>query len=205
MMNIALNKINKPIVGIIGLVENMPDGKSQRPGDIVKSLSGQTIEVLNTDAEGRLVLADLLTYVQKKYKPKEIIDFATLTGAIMIALGTHKAGLFSNNDKLSRRLENSGNITGENVWRLPLGKTYDKEIDSQRADMKNIGSTIFGGSIQAAQFLKRFIKDDIPWAHLDIAGVTWSMKNTQNGFSELHAQGATAFGVRLIDQFIKNK
>ncbi len=205
MMNIALNKINKPIVGIIGLVENMPDGKSQRPGDIVRSLSGQTIEVLNTDAEGRLVLADLLTYVQKKYKPKEIIDFATLTGAIMIALGTHKAGLFSNDDKLSKRLEKSGNITGENVWRLPLGKTYDKEIDSQRADMKNIGSTMFGGSIQAAQFLKRFVNNNIPWAHLDIAGVTWSMKNTQNGFSELHAQGATAFGVRLIDQFLKNK
>jgi leucyl aminopeptidase len=205
MMNIALNKINKPIVGIIGLVENMPDAKAQRPGDIVRSLSGQTIEVLNTDAEGRLVLADLLTYVQKKYSPKEIIDFATLTGAIMIALGTHKAGLFSNNDKLSRRLENSGKITGENVWRMPLGRTYDKEIDSQRADMKNIGTTIFGGSIQAAQFLKRFIKDDIPWAHLDIAGVTWSVKNTQNGFSELHAQGATAFGVRLIDQFLKSK
>ena len=139
MMNIALNKINKPIVGIIGLVENMPDGKAQRPGDIVRSLSGQTIEVLNTDAEGRLVLADLLTYVQKKYIPKEIIDFATLTGAIMIAQGTHKAGLFSNNDKLSKRLENSGNITGENVWRLPMGRTYDKEIDSQRAEMKNIG------------------------------------------------------------------
>ena len=204
MMNIALNKINKPVVGIIGLVENMPDGKSQRPGDIIKSLSGQTIEVLNTDAEGRLVLADLLTYVQKKYNPKQLIDFATLTGAIMIALGTHKAGLFSNNDKLSKQLENSGNITGENIWRLPLGKSYDKEIDSQRADMKNIGSTRFGGSIQAAQFLYRFIDDNIPWAHLDIAGVSWSTKNCQNGFSELHAPGATAFGVRLIDHFLKN-
>tara|TARA_B100001105_G_C22200166_1_gene360803 strand:- start:78 stop:725 length:648 start_codon:yes stop_codon:yes gene_type:complete len=205
MMNIALNKINKPIVGIIGLVENMPDGKAQRPGDIIKSLSGQTIEVLNTDAEGRLVLADLLTYIQKKYKPKEIIDFATLTGAIMIALGTHKAGLFSNNDNLSKRLEEAGSISGENVWRLPLGNEYDKEIESNRADMKNIGSTRFGGSIQAAQFLQRFINNNVPWAHLDIAGVTWFKKIVKNGFSELHSPGATAFGVRLIDQFLKRK
>ena len=205
MMNVALNKINKPIVGIIGLVENMPDAKSQRPGDIVKSLSGQTIEVLNTDAEGRLVLADLITYVQKKYKPKEIIDFATLTGAILIALGVHKAGLFSNDDKLAKQLEYSGNITGENLWRMPLGKAYDKEIDSYRADMKNIGSSRFGGSTQAAQFLYRFVKNNIPWAHLDIAGVAWSNKNSQNGFSELHSRGATAFGIRLIDQFLQKK
>ena len=201
MMNIALNKINKPIVGIIGLVENMPDGKAQRPGDIVRSLSGQTIEVLNTDAEGRLVLADLLTYVQKKYIPKEIIDFATLTGAIMIALGTHKAGLFSNNDKLSKRLENSGNITGENVWRLPMGRTYDKEIDSQRADMQNIG-TRYGGSITAAQFIQRFIVKNTPWAHLDIAGVSWTKKAGVNGYSALHSPGATAFGVRLVNQYL---
>ena len=205
MMNISLNKINKPVVGIIGLVENMPDGRAQKPGDIIKSLSGQTIEVLNTDAEGRLVLADLLTYVQKKYKPKEIIDFATLTGAIMIALGTHRAGLFSNNDNLSKRLEEAGSISGENIWRFPLGKEYDKEIDSNRADMKNIGSTRFGGSIQAAQFLQRFINNNTPWAHLDIAGVTWFKKNVKNGFSELHSSGATAFGVRLIDEFLKRK
>ena len=199
MMNAALNKSKKSLVGIIGLVENMPDGNAQRPGDIVKSLSGKTIEVLNTDAEGRLVLADLITYIQKQYYPFQIIDFATLTGAIMIALGTHKAGLFSNNDKLANKIEEAGNLTGEFVWRLPLGDEYDLEIDSNRADMKNIGSTRFGGSIQAAQFIKRFINNNIPWAHLDIAGVTWSMKST----NKLNTPGATAFGVRLIDQFLK--
>ena len=203
MMSAALNKSSKSIVGIIGLVENMPDGKAQRPGDIVKSLSGKTIEVLNTDAEGRLVLADILTYIQKKYNPKEIIDFATLTGAIMIALGTHRAGLFSNNDKLSKKLFNAGEITGEKLWRLPLGDEYDDEINTSRADMKNIGSSRYGGSIQAAQFIQRFINNDIPWAHLDIAGVTWSMKSGLNSFSKLHSPGATAFGVRLIDQFLK--
>ena len=205
MMNAALNKLNKPLVGIIGLVENMPDGTAQRPGDIVESLSGQTIEVINTDAEGRLVLADIITYAQKKYKPLNIIDFATLTGAILIALGTHKAGLFSNNDKLSKQIESAGDIVKESVWRLPLGSEYDSEINSPRADMKNIGSTRYGGSIQAAQFLKRFIKDDIPWAHLDIAGVTWSMKGGQDNISNIHKPGATAFGVRLIDQFLKGK
>jgi len=203
MMNAALNKLNKSIVGIIGLVENMPDGKAQRPGDIVESLSGQTIEIINTDAEGRLVLADIITYVQKKYKPLNIIDFATLTGAIMVALGTHKAGLFSNNDKLSKRLQSAGEFVNENVWRLPLGTEYDSEINSSRADMKNIGSTRYGGSIQAAQFIKRFIKDDIPWAHLDIAGVTWSTQGGQNYISKIHKPGATAFGVRLIDKFLK--
>jgi len=205
MMNAALNKSNKSIIGIVGLVENMPDGKSQRPGDIIKSLSGQTIEVLNTDAEGRLVLADILTYIQNKFKPKEIIDFATLTGAIMIALGTHRAGIFSNNDNLSKRLENAGEISGEKVWRLPLDKEYDEEINSTRADMKNIGSSRFGGSIHAAQFIHRFINDNTPWAHIDIAGVSWTMKPGQNSFSKLHSPGATAFGVRLIDKFLKGK
>ena len=200
MMNAALNKIAKPIVGIIGLVENMPDGNAQRPGDIVKSFSGQTIEILNTDAEGRLVLADLISYVYTKYKPKQIIDFATLTGAIMVALGTHKAGLFSNNDKLSKKLIESGIAANENIWRLPLGSEYDEEINSKRADMKNIGSTRYGGSIQAAQFIKRFIKDNTPWAHLDIAGVTFLMKN-----NVLHKSGSTAFGVRLMDKFFKGK
>ena len=150
MMNAALNRSSKSLIGIIGLVENMPDGEAQRPGDIVKSLSGQTIEILNTDAEGRLVLADLLTYIQNKFKPKQIIDFATLTGAIMIALGTHRAGLFSNNDMLSKKLFKAGEITGEKLWRMPLGDEYDNEINSLRADMKNIGSTRFGGSTQAA-------------------------------------------------------
>ena len=203
MMNAALNKSSKSLVGIIGLVENMPDGEAQRPGDIVRSLSGQTIEVLNTDAEGRLVLADILTYIQNKFKPKQIIDFATLTGAIMIALGTHRAGLFSNNDALSKKLFKAGEITGEKIWRMPLGDEYDNEINSLRADMKNIGSTRFGGSTQAAQFIQRFIKDNTAWAHLDIAGVSWSMKGGNNIHSNLHSPGATAFGVRLIDEFLK--
>ena len=205
MINAALNKYTQSLVGIIGLVENMPDGKAQRPGDIIKSLSGQTIEVLNTDAEGRLVLADIITYVQQKYNPKLIIDFATLTGAIMIALGTHRAGLFSNNDNLSQKLLNAGEISGEKVWRLPLGSEYDDEMNSNRADIKNIGSTRYGGSIQAAQFIQRFIKKEIPWAHLDIAGVTWSKKANKNSFTNLHSSGATAFGVRLMDQFFKGK
>ena len=203
MMNAALNKSSKSLVGIIGLVENMPDGEAQRPGDIVNSLSGQTIEVLNTDAEGRLVLADILTYIQKKFKPKEIIDFATLTGAIMIALGTHRAGLFSNNDNLSKKLFKAGEITSEKIWRMPLGDEYDNEINSLRADMKNIGSTRFGGSTQAAQFIQRFILDNTAWAHLDIAGVSWSMKGGNSNHSNLHSPGATAFGVRLIDEFLK--
>ena len=205
MINAALNKFNQSLIGIIGLVENMPDGKAQRPGDIVRSLSGQTIEVLNTDAEGRLVLADIITYVQKKYKPKQIIDFATLTGAIMIALGTHRAGLFSNNNNLSQKLFNAGESTGEKVWRLPLGKEYDHEMNSYRADIKIIGSTRYGGSIQAAQFIQRFINKATPWAHLDIAGVTWSKNANQYSFTKLHSPGATAFGVRLIDRFLKGK
>ena len=205
MMSAALNKSSQSIIGIIGLVENMPDGKSQRPGDIIKSMSGQSIEVLNTDAEGRLVLADLITYAQKNYIPKEIIDFATLTGAVMIALGTHRAGLFSNNDKLAKKLEIAGEKSNEKLWRLPMGPEYDKEISSSRADMKNIGQTRYGGSIHAAQFIKRFIKDDIPWAHIDIAGVSWNLKDGQNSFTKLHSPGATAFGVRLIDQFLKGK
>ena len=204
MINAALNKIKKPLVGIIGLVENMPDGKAQRPGDIVKSLSGQTIEVLNTDAEGRLVLADILTYVQKKYQPMEIIDFATLTGAIMVALGTYKAGLFSNNDILANKIFKSGEITKENVWRLPLGEEYDKDINSSRADMQNIGSR-YGGSITAAQFLQRFIENKTPWAHIDIAGVSWTKKTGMSESSSLHSPGATAFGVRLIYQFLLGK
>ena len=204
MMNAALNKIKKSLVGIIGLVENMPDGKAQRPGDIVKSLSGQTIEVLNTDAEGRLILADMLTYVQKKYNPLEIIDFATLTGAIMVALGTYKAGLFSNNDVLANKIFKSGEITKENVWRLPLSDEYDKDINSIRADMQNIGSR-YGGSITAAQFLQRFIENNTPWAHIDIAGVTWTKKVGLRGYSALHSPGSTAFGVRLINQFLLAK
>ena len=199
MMNAALNKINKPLVGIIGLVENMPDANAQRPGDIIKTLSGKTVEILNTDAEGRLVLCDLLAYAQIKYKPKSIINFATLTGAIQAALGPHKAGLFSNNDQLSKKLINCGDIVGEKLWRMPLGDEYDKEIDGRMADISNIGKTPYGGASTAAQFLHRFINNNLPWAHLDIAGVTWS--NVAKG---LNSKGATGFAVRLMNEFMKN-
>jgi leucyl aminopeptidase len=156
------------VIGAIGLVENMPDGNAQRPGDIVTSLSGQTIEIINTDAEGRLVLADVLWYVQDRFKPKFMVNLATLTGAILVALGQEYAGLFSNNDELAQRLFDCGKLTGEKVWRLPMGPEYDKIIDSKFADVKNSGGR-FGGSITAAQFLQRFV-NDTPWAHLDIAG-----------------------------------
>jgi len=185
-------------VGLIGLVENMPSGTATRPGDVVTSMSGQTIEVINTDAEGRLVLADVLTYAQKEYKPREIIDLATLTGAIIIALGSEHAGLFSNNDDLSQAITEAGTLSGEKVWRLPLGDAYDKQIKSDIADMKNVGGRE-AGSITAAQFLQRFIKDT-PWAHIDIAGVTWSKKDTATV-----PKGGTAFGVRLLNAFVETR
>jgi len=189
-------KINA--VGVVGLVENMPDGNAQRPGDVVTSMSGQTIEVLNTDAEGRLVLADALWYTQEKFNPAFIIDLATLTGAIVVALGTSRAGLFSNNDKLSEQLFDAGKKVGEEVWRLPLAEVYDKQINSDIADMQNIGKDREAGSITAAQFLKRFIKDDkTPWVHLDIAGVAWAHKDI-----DLVAKGASAFGIRLLNQLV---
>ena len=200
MMNAALNKIKKPIIGIIGLVENMPDANAQRPGDIVKTLSGKTVEVLNTDAEGRLVLCDLIAYIQKKYNPKLIIDFATLTGSIVAALGPHKAGIFSNNDELAKKLIKCGENVSENLWRMPLGKEYDKEIDGSMADISNIGKTPYAGASTAAEFLHRFIENKLPWAHLDIAGVTWS--NSPKG---LNSKGATGFGIRLIYEYLKNK
>jgi leucyl aminopeptidase len=187
-------------VGVAGLVENMPDGNAQRPGDVVTSMSGQTIEVLNTDAEGRLVLADALWYTQERFKPRSIIDLATLTGAIIVALGTSRAGLFSNNDKLSEQLFAAGKKSGEEVWRLPLADVYDKQIDSVIADMQNIGADREAGSITAAQFLQRFIKDkETPWAHLDIAGVAWSKKDL-----DTCPKGATAFGVRLLNQLVED-
>ena len=174
----------------------MPSGTAQRPGDIVTSMSGQTIEVLNTDAEGRLVLADALWYAQEKFGPSLIVDLATLTGAIMVALGTEHAGLFANDDTLSDRLTAAGKATGELLWRMPLAPAYDRLIDSPAADMKNIGGRN-GGSITAAQFLQRFIHKGTPWAHLDIAGVTWSEKDRPT-----IPKGATAFGVRLLEQFV---
>ncbi|MEA2795585.1 MAG: leucyl aminopeptidase [Bradyrhizobium sp.] len=195
MHALAAREAKVNAVGAIGLVENMPDGNAQRPGDIVTSMSGQTIEIINTDAEGRLVLADVLWYVAKKFKPKFMVDLATLTGAILVALGTEYAGLFSNNDELAERLTKAGLATGERVWRMPLGPEYDKQIDSQFADMKNTGSRS-GGSITAAQFLQRFV-DDTPWAHLDIAGTAMGTPKT-----DVNQSWGTGYGVRLLERLV---
>jgi len=195
MHALAARKARVNAVGAVGLVENMPDGNAQRPGDIVTSMSGQTIEIINTDAEGRLVLADVLWYVAKKCKPKFMVDLATLTGAIMVALGTEHAGLFSNNDELAERLLKVGQQTGERVWRMPLGPEYDKQIDSQFADVKNTGGRN-GGSITAAQFLQRFV-DNTPWAHLDIAGTAMGAPKT-----EINQSWGSGFGVRLLDRLV---
>lgn len=195
---LAARKAKANVVGIVGLVENMPDADAQRPGDIVKSMSGQTIEVLNTDAEGRLVLCDLLTYVQQKHAPRAVVDLATLTGAILIALGHEHAGLFSNDDALSGHIIKAGGLSGETVWRFPLGAAYDRMIDTPNADMKNISGSRNAGSIVGAQFLARFIKDGTPWAHLDIAGTAW------NGSWEdprIPVWGS-GWGVRLLDSLV---
>ena len=197
MRALAARKAKVNAVGVIGLVENMPDGKAFRPDDVVTSMSGQTIEVLNTDAEGRLVLCDALTYTQRKFKPKFVIDLATLTGAIMIALGHDHAGLFSNNDQLSARITDAGKAVGEPVWRLPLGHAYDKLLKSKIADMKNIGGP-YAGSIVAAQFLQRFAEKGQAWAHLDIAGVAW-----QDGeHKPLVPSWGVGWGVRTLDRLI---
>jgi leucyl aminopeptidase len=196
MLALARRKAKANVVGLCGLVENMPDGNAQRPGDVVTSMSGQTIEVQNTDAEGRLVLADVLWYAQQRFKPKAIIDLATLTGAIIAALADHYAGLFSNNDELSEKLTAAGKTVGERLWRLPMGDEYDRELKSLIADMKNIGGAR-AGSITAAQFLQRFVDKDTPWAHLDIAGVVWNEKGTP-----LSVGGATSYGVRLLNRLI---
>jgi leucyl aminopeptidase len=193
----ALRKAKVNIVAVAGLVENMPDGNAQRPSDVVKSMSGQTIEILNTDAEGRLVLADALWYCQDRFKPQIMIDLATLTGAMIISLGTHRAGLFSNDENLTKKLLESADETNEKLWHLPMGAEYDKMIDSTIADVRNTGNGKGAGSITAAQFLKRFV-NNVPWAHLDIAGVSWA-----NNDSEIHPVGATAFGVRLLNDLVK--
>jgi len=195
MHALAARKARAHVIGAIGLVENMPGGNAQRPGDIVSSLSGQTIEIINTDAEGRLVLADVLWHVQTHFKPQIMVDLATLTGAILVALGQEYAGLFSNNDELAERLSKAGEATGEKVWRLPLGPAYDKLIDSRFADMKNTGGR-FGGSITAAQFLQRFV-GETPWAHLDIAGTGMSSPN-----SDINRSWGSGWGVRLLDRLI---
>ncbi|NCP23328.1 MAG: leucyl aminopeptidase [Erythrobacter sp.] len=196
MLALVRRKAKANVVGVVGLVENMPDGNAQRPGDVVTSMSGQTIEVLNTDAEGRLVLCDALHWTQKEFKPARIVDFATLTGAIIVSLGNEHAGLFSNDDALAKDLADAGNASGDKVWRLPIGPAYDKLIDSPIADMKNIGGK-GAGSITAAQFLHRFIEDGTPWAHCDIAGTVWSEKP-----GATWGKGATGFGVRLIDRLV---
>ncbi len=198
MKSLALRKAKVNAIGVVGLVENMPDGNAQRPGDIVKSYSGKTIEVLNTDAEGRLVLADALTYTEEKFKPKFIIDLATLTGAIIMALGEEYAGLFSNNDDLANKIFKSSINVNEKVWRLPLHKNYDKLMNSTIADVQNINYAGGAGSITAAQFLQRFIINKTPWAHLDIAGMAFSKKA-----ANLNPSGATGFGVRLLNNLIK--
>jgi leucyl aminopeptidase len=195
MKALAGRKARANVVGIAGCVENMPDGNAQRPGDIVKSMSGQTVEVINTDAEGRLVLGDALWYCQDRFKPQFMVNLATLTGAIIVALGHDNAGLFANNDQLAERLTAAGKAVGEPLWRMPLGDGYDRMIDSDAADMKNIGGRD-AGSITAAQFLQRFV-NGVPWAHLDIAGTTWSKKDTA-----IVPKGATAFGVRLLERFV---
>ena len=195
MHALAARKAKVNAVGVIGLVENMPDGNAQRPGDIVTSMSGQTIEVLNTDAEGRLVLADCLWYTEDRFKPKFMINLATLTGAIIVALGNHHAGLFSNDDDLSEGLTKAGLATWERVWCTPLDKEYDKMIDSKNADMKNIGGR-WAGSITAGQFLQRFVRD-VPWAHLDVAGT--AMGSPKNEYSQSWASG---FGVRLLNRLV---
>ncbi len=197
MHALAARKAPVNALGVIGLVENMPDGNAQRPGDIVRSMSGQTIEVINTDAEGRLVLADALWYVQERFKPKMMVNLCTLTGAIMVALGKEYAGLFSNNDRLATWLEEAGAATAEKVWRMPLDPAYDKEIDTKNADMKNVGGP-YGGACSAAAFLKRFV-GDVPWAHLDIAGTAMgsNRSDTNDGWS-------SGWGVRLLDRLVQD-
>ena len=197
MHALAARKAKVNAVGIIGLVENMPDGNAQRPGDIVTSMSGQTIEIINTDAEGRLVLADALWYCNDRFKPRFMINLATLTGAIMVALGNQHAGLFSNDDELAAQLGSAGEATGEKVWRMPLGKEYDKMVDSKFADMKNSAGRN-AGAITAAQFLKRFV-GDTPWAHLDVAGTAMNSPS-----SEISQSWASGYGVRLLDRLVRD-
>jgi leucyl aminopeptidase len=202
MVALAKRKARANVVGIVGLVENMPDGNAQRPGDVVKSMSGQTIEVINTDAEGRLVLCDAMWYAQEKFSPAAMVDLATLTGAIIVSLGHEHAGLFSNNDALANEILAAGVAEGEPLWRLPLGPAYDKMMDSPNADMKNISGKPAAGSIGAAQFLQRFVKDNLPWAHLDIAGVAWKPGPYEDPLSPTWATG---YGVRVLNRLVAHR
>jgi len=198
MLSLAGRKARANVIGVCGLVENMPDGKAQRPGDIVTTMSGQTVEVINTDAEGRLVLCDALTWVQRNFEPAAIVDLATLTGAMIISLGHEHGGLFSNNDKLADSLLSAGTASGDKMWRFPLSPAYDKLLDSPIADMKNVGPR-WAGSITAAQYLQRFIEDGTPWAHCDIAGMVWADKP-----GATWDKGATGFGARLLDRYVRD-
>ncbi len=200
MAALAGRKAKANVVGVVGLVENMPSGYAQRPGDVVSSMSGKTIEVINTDAEGRLVLADLVWYAQEKLRPSAMVDLATLTGAVTVALGGEYAGLFSGDEKLAADLLKAAEATGESLWRLPLNDAYDKELDSAIADMKNVSSGGGAGSAMGAHFIKRFVKEKTSWAHLDIAGMAWADKDRP-----LCPKGATAFGVRLLDNFARGR
>lgn len=202
MKAIALRKAKANVVGVVALVENMPGSNAQRPGDIVTTMSGQTIEVLNTDAEGRLILADAVWYAQDKFEPSALIDLATLTGAVIIALGNENAGMFSNDEDLAHAITAAGQTEGEPVWRLPLSAAYDKLIDTPNADMKNIAGKPVAGSIVGAQFVKRFIKDGLPWAHLDIAGTAWKSGPYEDPLSPAWATG---YGVRLLNRLIQNR
>ena len=196
MKALAGRKAKANVVGVVGLVENMPDGEAQRPGDVVTSMSGQTIEIINTDAEGRLVLADALWYTNQRFKPKFMINLATLTGAMLVALGQVNCGYFSNDDTLSGQLNTAASVVGEGVWRMPLGEEYNKMMDSDIADMKNAGPR-FGGSITAACFLERFV-EKCPWSHMDIAGMAWSSKDAPTV-----PKGGTGWGVRTLNQLVK--
>jgi leucyl aminopeptidase len=198
MHTLAARKAKVNAIGVLGLVENMPDGAAQRPGDIVTAMNGRTIEIINTDAEGRLVLADCLHYVEDRFKPRFMIDLATLTGAILVALGNQNAGLFSNDDALAAALAAAGEATGERVWRMPMGPEYDKLMDSRFADVKNAGGR-HAGSITAAEFLKRFVKET-PWAHLDIAGTALDSPQT-----EINRSWSSGWGVRLLDRLVADK
>ena len=195
---LALRKAKVNVVGICGMVENMPSGTAQRPGDVVTTMSGQTVEVINTDAEGRLVLADALTYVQRNYKPSMIVDLATLTGAILVTLAHEFAGLFSNDEELAAQLQHIGEDCGDRLWRMPLAEPFDRMIDSPIADMKNVGPRE-GGSITAAQFIQRFVENGVKWAHIDMAGMAWSDKA-----GTTYEKGATGFGVRLLDEYVSD-
>ncbi|MFM5954549.1 MAG: leucyl aminopeptidase [Novosphingobium sp.] len=198
MLALARRKAKANVIGICGLVENMPDGNAQRPGDVVTTMSGQTVEVINTDAEGRLVLCDAITWTQKEFAPAAVIDLATLTGAMIISLGHEHGGIFSNDDALADKLVSAGRASGDKLWRLPMGPAYDKLIDSPIADMKNVGPRE-GGSITAAQFIQRYVDKGMPWAHLDIAGMVWASKPGQTW-----DKGATGFGVRVLDRFVRD-